>query len=72
MLEYHAVLDLALHVVHLAGLGTGFVGLDEEGMVVSWDAGFDYEVNLVGHGDCLGVWRWKGTGEERRWFKAGE
>lgn len=53
MLEYHAVLDLALHVEHLAGVRAGFVGLDEEGMVVSWDAGFDDEIHLVGHGDCL-------------------
>lgn len=60
MLEYHAVLDLALHVVHLAGLRAGFVGLDEESMVVLWDAGFDDEVNLIGHGDCLGFGDGKG------------
>lgn len=60
-LEGHAVLDLALDVVDVARIGTGFVGFDEEGMVVSWEAGFDDAEDLVGH-DGL-VWMWGGKGK---------
>lgn len=54
MLEYHAVLDLALDVVDVARLGPSFVGFDEEGVMVSWHAGFNGEEDLVHDG----VWLW--------------
>lgn len=47
VLESHAVLDLALDIVDVARIGTDFVGFDKEGMVVSWETGFDGAEDLV-------------------------
>lgn len=37
---HHAALDIALDVVDVPGLGACFVGFDEEGVVVPWEADF--------------------------------